>query len=461
MSFLREEQTQEQNLFEQMLDQTTPQKRSASATFFAGFLKKGTIVDIRNDTAIIDAGLKAEGRVLLADLKKFEPDREFKIGDEVDVYVDRLGDDGDIQFSAEKAAREKVWMRLEQAMTDNTTIDGTIFSHVKAGYAVNIDSVVAFLPKSQADSRPWTDAQKFMNTPMKFKVMKMDRNRNNVVVSSRAVLEEERAGARQRFVADLQEEQVVEGVVKNITDYGAFIDLGGVDGLLHVIDISWKRVNHPSDVLKVGETIKVKVIRFNKETGRISLGMKQLEPDPWEQIKDKVKIDDVLEGEVTNITDYGAFVEIFPGIEGLVYVTEVSWTQKNVHPINFLKQNQIIKVKVMDIDLEKRRISLSYKRCQLNPWQKFLEDHPIGSVLEGTIRNITEFGLFVNVAEGLDGMVHLHDLTWDDSAADAEIKRYQKGDAVKVIVLDVSPEKERINLGIKQLTPDPKAETSA
>lgn len=458
MSFAREEQTQEQNLFEQMLDQTTPQKRSGSATFFAGFLKKGTIVDIRNDTAIIDAGLKAEGRVLLADLKKFEgTDREFKVGDEVDVYVDRLGDDGDIQFSAEKASREKVWMRLEQAMTDNTTIDGTIFSHVKAGYAVNIDSVVAFLPKSQADSRPWTDAQKFMNVPMKFKVMKMDRNRNNVVVSSRAVLEEERAGARQRFVADLQEEQIVEGVVKNITDYGAFIDLGGVDGLLHVIDISWKRVNHPSDVLKVGETIKVKVIRFNKETGRISLGMKQLESDPWEQIKDKVKIDDILEGEVTNITDYGAFVEIFPGIEGLVYVTEVSWTQKNVHPINFLKQNQMIKVKVMDIDLEKRRISLSYKRCQSNPWQQFLEEHPIGSVLDGTIRNITEFGLFVNVSEGLDGMVHLHDLTWDGSA-DAEIKRYQKGDSVKVIVLDVSPEKERINLGIKQLTPNPNAE---
>ena len=284
----------------------------------------------------------------------------------------------------------------------------------------------------------------------------MDRNRNNVVVSSRAVLEEERAGARQRFVADLQEEQIVEGVVKNITDYGAFIDLGGVDGLLHVIDISWKRVNHPSDVLKVGETIKVKVIRFNKETGRISLGMKQLEADPWEQIKDKVKIDDILEGEVTNITDYGAFVEIFPGIEGLVYVTEVSWTQKNVHPINFLKQNQMIKVKVMDIDLEKRRISLSFKRCQLNPWQKFLEEHPISSVLDGTIRNITEFGLFVNVSEGLDGMVHLHDLTWDNNA-DAEIKRYQKGDAVKVIVLDVSPEKERINLGIKQLTPNPNA----
>ena len=454
MSFLREEQTQEQNLFEQMLDQTTPQKTSASATFFAGFLKKGTIVDIRNDTAIIDAGLKAEGRVLLADLKKFEGDREFKVGDEIDVYVDRLGDDGDIQFSAEKASREKVWMRLEQAMTDNTTIDGTIFSHVKAGYAVNIDGVVAFLPKSQADSRPWTDAQKFMNTPMKFKVMKMDRNRNNVVVSSRAVLEEERAGARQRFVADLQEEQVVEGVVKNITDYGAFIDLGGVDGLLHVIDISWKRVNHPSDVLKVGETIKVKVIRFNKETGRISLGMKQLESDPWEQIKDRVKIDDILEGEVTNITDYGAFVEIFPGIEGLVYVTEVSWTQKNVHPINFLKQNQMIKVKVMDIDLEKRRISLSYKRCQSNPWQKFLEEHPVGNVLDGTIRNITEFGLFVNVSEGLDGMVHLHDLTWDENP-DVEIKRYQKGDAIKVIVLDVNPEKERINLGVKQLSPNP------
>ncbi len=450
MSFLREEKTQEQNLFEQMLDQVSPKPvTSSSATFFGGFLKKGVIVGIRNDTAIVDAGLKAEGRILLADLKKFEPNREFKVGDEIDVYVDRLGDDGDIVFSAEKAAREKVWMRLEQAMTDNTTIEGTIFAHVKAGFAVNIDGVLAFLPKSQADSRPWPDAQKFMNATMKFKVMKMDRNRNNVVVSSRAVLEEERAGARQRFVEDLKEDQVVEGVVKNITDYGAFVDLGGVDGLLHVIDISWKRVNHPGDVLKVGDTVKVKVIRFNKETGRISLGMKQLEEDPWEQIKDKVQIGDVLEGEVTNITDYGAFVEIFPGIEGLVYVTEVSWTQKNAHPINFLKQNQVIKVKVMDIDLEKRRISLSYKRCQPNPWQKFLEEHPIDSVIEGVIRNITEFGLFVSVADGLDGMVHLHDIT--EGNPDNEIKRYQKGDAIKVIVLDVNPEKERINLGIKQL----------
>ena len=445
-----EEQQRNQELFETLLEGSTPETQT-NTTVFNGFLKKGVIVDIRNDTAIVDAGLKAEGRILLADLKKFENKEDFSIGEEIDVFVDKLGDDGDIVFSAEKSARERVWMRLEQAMLDNSTINGSVFSHVKAGYAVNIDGVVAFLPKSQVDTRPWADAQKFIGQELSFKVMKMDRNRNNVVVSSRAVIEEERAEARIKFVADLEENQVVDGVVKNITDYGAFVDLGGVDGLLHVIDISWKRVNHPSDVLKIGDTIKVKVIRFNKETGRISLGMKQLQEDPWEQIKEKVKIGDVLEGEVTNITDYGAFVEIFPGIEGLVYVTEVSWTQKNAHPINFLKQNQRINVQVMDIDLEKRRISLSYKRCQPNPWQNFLDKHPIESIIDGTVRNITEFGLFVTVGDNLDGMVHLQDLSWD-SSGDEEIKKYKKDQTIQVKVLDVNPEKERINLGVKQLT---------
>lgn len=436
--------------FEELL-QSIPEGKN-----FEGFLTKGTIVRIENDMAVIDAGLKAEGRLPLADLIKFEERPDLKVGDDVAIYVDKLEDyHGDIVFSAEKAFREKVWLDIGEAVKNNTTIKGTIFSYVKAGFAVNIKGIVGFLPKSQFDVRPIKDIDAIMNTEEEFKVIKLDRARNNVVLSRRMVLEESRAGAREKFVQDLEENQVVEGVIKNVTDYGAFVDLGGVDGLLHVIDISWKRINHPSDVLKVGDTVKVKVIRFNRETGRISLGMKQLESDPWSEIKDQIKVGDVIEGEVTNLTDYGAFVEIEQGIEGLIYVTEISWVKKNAHPAEFLKQGQKIKVMVMDVDTEKRRVSLSYKRCQPNPWQAYLDQNPPGSVVEGTIRNITEFGIFVGLTNELDGMVHLNDVSWDNVEAEAAIKAMEKGQKIKVQILEISPDRERISLGIKQLTKAP------
>lgn len=427
---------------------------------FEGFLTKGLVVAIDDDQAVVDAGLKAEGRVSLADLRKYDK-RELRVGDEIDVYVERLENDyGDVVLSIEKAYREKVWMKLDRALKENGSVTGVIYSFVKAGFAVNIDGIVGFLPKSQLDVRPVKDVHELMNKNLEFKIIKVDRSRNNVVLSRREYLEEERSGARIKFVSELHENQVVEGVVKNITDYGVFVDLGGVDGLLHVIDISWKRINHPSEVLKVGDVIKVKVIRFNKETGRISLGMKQLEQDPWTEIKDSIKIGDELVGEITNLTDYGAFVQIEAGIEGLIYVTEISWVKKNAHPAEFLKQNQKVKVKVMDVDLEKRRVSLSYKRCMPNPWQAYLEEHPTNSVVEGVVKNITEFGIFITLTPELDGMVNLDDIAWDVKEADTSLEKYQKGQTIQVMILDVSPDKERISLGLKQLHPKSKSETA-
>lgn len=436
--------------FEELLNNAP---HSNAGKKFEGFLTKGRIVAIDEDQVVIDAGLKAEGRIALADVRKIEKRDDIKVGDEIDVFVERLENDmGDVVLSIEKANREKVWMRLETALKDGTNVIGVIYSYVKAGFAVNIDGIIGFLPKSQLDVRPVRDINELLNIPLDFKIIKVDRARNNVVVSRRAQMEEERAGSRIKFVDELQENQIVEGMVKNITDYGVFVDLGGVDGLLHVIDISWKRINHPSDVLKVGDVIKVKVIRFNKETGRISLGMKQLEQDPWMEIKDSIKIGDELTGEVTNLTDYGAFVQLEPGIEGLIYVTEISWTRKNVHPAEFLKQNQKVTVKVMDVDLEKRRVSLSYKRCMSNPWQAYLEAHPTGSVVEGVVKNITEFGIFITLSPELDGMVNLDDVTWETKGVEKAIESYQKGQKINVMILDVSPEKERISLGLKQLT---------
>ena len=451
--------------FEDLLNSIPQSKRGKT---FEGFLTKGHVVAIEDDQAVIDAGLKAEGRVSLSDLKKYEK-RDIHVGDDVDVFVEKLENEyGDVVLSVEKANREKVWVKLDKALKENGEVTGVIYSFVKAGFAVNIDGIIGFLPKSQLDVRPIKDFNEVMNMPLQFKIIKVDRGRNNVVVSRRAFLEEARSDARSKFVDELQENQIVEGVVKNITDYGVFVDLGGVDGLLHVIDISWKRINHPSEVLKVGDVIKVKVIRFNKETGRISLGMKQLEQDPWMEIKDSIKVGDILEGEITNLTDYGAFVQLEPGIEGLIYVTEISWTRKNVHPAEFLKQNQKVKVKVMDVDLEKRRVSLSYKRCLSNPWQAYLEAHPAGSVVDGTVKNITEFGIFITLTPELDGMVNLDDISWSAQETDAALEKYQKGQKIQVMILDVSPEKERISLGLKQLTqkesmqkPEPKAETAA
>jgi len=426
-----------------------------------GTVLRGTVVAIDGEEAIVDVGLKSEGRI---PLKEFAPPGqtpEVKVGDVVEVYVERYENrSGEIVLSREKARREESWNRLERAFQEGTKVEGHIFGRVKGGFAVDLGGAVAFLPGSQVDIRPVRDVGHLLNKPEPFMILKMDRRRGNIVVSRRAVLEESRAEQRNELLANLKEGQILEGVVKNITDYGAFVDLGGLDGLLHVTDISWRRVNHPADVLQVGQTVKVQVIRFNRETQRISLGMKQLEADPWEGIELKYPVNTKFKGRVTNITDYGAFVELEPGVEGLVHVSEMSWTKKNVHPGKIVSTSQEVEVMVLEVDPEKRRISLGLKQCQPNPWQKFLEDHPLGSVVEGEIKNITEFGLFIGLENDIDGMVHLSDLSWDQPGEEA-IKAYKKGDVVKAVVLDVDVEKERVALGIKQLTGDPFKEAIA
>ncbi len=422
---------------------------------FEGRVVKGRVVSIDNDAVTVDVGLKSEGRV---PLKEFGvPGQPVKLtpGDAVEVYVERYEDkDGLVILSREKARREEAWNHLETAFKKSERITGTIFGRVKGGFIVDLAGAVAFLPGSQVDIRPVRDVTPLMHTPQPFQILKMDRSRNNIVVSRRAVLEETRAEARSELIASLKEGQVLEGVVKNITDYGAFVDLGGVDGLLHVTDISWRRINHPSEALQIGETVKVRVIRFNPETQRISLGMKQLEADPWEGVALKYPVGTRFVGRVTNITDYGAFIELEPGVEGLVHVSEMSWTKKNVHPGKIVSTSQEVEVIVLDVDKDKRRISLGLKQCMANPWQDFLEKHPVGSVIEGEIRNITEFGLFIGLNGDIDGMVHLSDLSWSETGEEA-IANFKKGDMVTAKVLDIDVEKERISLGIKQLVGDP------
>ncbi len=426
-----------------------------------GTVVRGTVVAIDGEEALVDVGLKSEGRI---PLKEFAPPGqtpEVKVGDVVEVYVERYENrSGEIVLSREKARREESWNRLERAFNEGGKVEGHIFGRVKGGFAVDLGGAVAFLPGSQVDIRPVRDIGHLLNKPEPFLILKMDRRRGNIVVSRRAVLEESRAEQRNELLASLKEGQILEGVVKNITDYGAFVDLGGLDGLLHVTDISWRRVNHPADVLQVGQTVKVQVIRFNRETQRISLGMKQLEADPWEGIELKYPVNTKFKGRVTNITDYGAFVELEPGVEGLVHVSEMSWTKKNVHPGKIVSTSQEVEVMVLEVDPEKRRISLGLKQCLPNPWEKFLELHPLGSVVEGEIKNITEFGLFIGLENDIDGMVHLSDLSWDQPGEEA-VKAYKKGDVVKAVVLDVDVEKERVSLGIKQLTGDPFKEAIA
>jgi small subunit ribosomal protein S1 len=427
---------------------------SGSATF-EGRVVKGTVVAIENDMVIVDVGLKSEGRVPLKEF--FSPGQDVGLapGDAVEVFVERFEDkDGAVMLSREKARREEAWNHLERAFKNNERISGTIFGRVKGGFIVDLSGAVAFLPGSQVDIRPVRDITPLMNTPQPFQILKMDRGRNNIVVSRRAVLEETRAEARSELIANLREGQVLEGVVKNITDYGAFVDLGGVDGLLHVTDISWKRINHPTEALQIGETVKVQVIRFNPETQRISLGMKQLEADPWEGVDLKYPIGARFTGRVTNITDYGAFIELEPGVEGLVHVSEMSWTKKNVHPGKIVSTSQEVEVVVLDVDRDKRRISLGLKQCLPNPWDDFLEKFPIGAVVEGEVKNITEFGLFIGLLGDIDGMIHLSDLSWEQPGEQAMLD-YKRGDQVRAKVLDVDVEKERISLGVKQLIDDP------
>ncbi len=437
-------------IFADLLEQSM-----AGADGFEGRVVTGTVLALDSDAALIDVGLKSEGRISLKEFSAPGLPHELKVGDKVEVFVERFEDrDGVVRLSREKARREEAWTDLEGSFKAGTRVNGVIFGRVKGGFIVDLSGAVAFLPGSQVDIRPVRDITPLMGTPQPFQILKMDAQRNNIVVSRRAVLEETRSEARSELISNLTEGQVLDGVVKNITDYGAFVDLGGVDGLLHVTDIAWKRINHPTEALQVGETVKVQVIRFNAETQRISLGMKQLEADPWDGVTAKYPSGTKFVGRVTNITDYGAFVELEPGVEGLVHVSEMSWTKKNVHPGKIVSTSQEVEVMVLDTDPEKRRISLGLKQCLNNPWESFVEMYPKDTEVEGEIKNITEFGLFIGLNGDIDGMAHLSDLSWEKTGEEA-LADYKKGDIVKAKVLDIDIDKERISLGIKQLSEDP------
>ena len=436
-------------LLEQSFDGSAPQE---------GSVVKGHVVAIEKDVAVIDVGLKTEGRVPLKEFTGPGREAELNVGDEVEVYLERVENAmGEAVLSRDKARREESWTRLEKSFENNEKVQGVIFNQVKGGFTVDLDGAVAFLPRSQVDIRPLRDVGPLMHTPQPFQILKMDRRRGNIVVSRRAVLEETRAEQRSELVQNLHEGQIIEGVVKNITDYGAFVDLGGIDGLLHVTDIAWRRVNHPSEVLSVGQTVRVQIIKVNPETQRISLGMKQLLADPWEGVEAKYPVGAKFKGRVTNITDYGAFVELEPGIEGLIHVSEMSWTKKNVHPGKIVSTSQEVEVMVLEVDPVKRRISLGLKQALPNPWEVFAERHPPGTVVEGEVKNKTEFGLFIGLEGDIDGMVHLSDLDWHRPGEEV-MEEYQKGTVVRAVVLDVDVEKERISLGVKQLQGDPFAE---
>lgn len=427
---------------------------------FEGTVVKGTVLSVENEFAIVDIGLKAEGRVPLKEFGRAEGDA-VQIGDTVEVFVDRIENaNGEAILSREKARREEAWEQLEKACEADERVDGVIFGRVKGGFTVDLNGAVAFLPGSQVDVRPIRDVTPLMNISQPFQILKMDRKRGNIVVSRRAVLEEKRAEQRAELMSNLVEGNVVEGVVKNITDYGAFVDLGGVDGLLHVTDMSWRRINDPKEVLTVGETIKVQIIRINPETHRISLGMKQLESDPWEGVEAKYPVGSKFTGRVTNITDYGAFIEMENGVEGLVHVSEMSWVKKNIHPNKIVSPSEEVEVMILEVDQDKRRISLGLKQCVENPWLAFSDKYPVGTEIEGEIKNITEFGLFIGLDQDVDGMVHMSDLDWEKSGEEA-LAEYKKGDVVKAVVLDIDGEKERISLGIKQLSGDPFASAAS
>ena len=439
-------------LLEESLSAVAPQE---------GSVVKGMVISIEKDIAVIDVGLKVEGRVPLQEFSGGDDTGDISVGDTVEVYLERIENAlGEAVLSRDKARREESWIRLDAAFGRNEHVTGQIYNTVKGGYTVDLGGAIAFLPRSQVDIRPIRDIAPLMRTPQPFQILKMDRRRGNIVVSRRVVLEETRAEQRSELVQNLAEGQVLEGVVKNITDYGAFVDLGGIDGLLHVTDIAWRRINNPREVFSVGDTLKVKVIRVNQETQRVSLGMKQLEPDPWNDIAAKFPVGQKFSGRVTNITEYGAFVELMPGIEGLIHVSEMSWTKKNVHPGKIVATSQEVDVMILEVDPVKRRVSLGLKQALQNPWKSFAEQHPVGSVVEGEVKNKTEFGLFIGLDGYVDGMVHLSDLDWTRQGEDV-IDSFPKGSMVKAVVLDVDLEKERVSLGIKQLTEDPLAATGS
>jgi small subunit ribosomal protein S1 len=443
----------EMESFAQLLEETM------GATNIVGKVVKGTIIATDDNFVLVDVGLKSEGRIPLSEFHTVAQQNPIKVGDIVDVYVEKMEDrDGLIVLSREKAKREAAWKELEVAWQKAERVTGVIFGRVKGGFTVDLKGAVAFLPGSQLDIRPIKDVNALFDIEQPFQILKMDALRGNIVVSRRAILEESRTEARTELLAKISKGQILEGVVKNITGYGAFVDLGGADGLLHVTDISWERITHPSEVLHVGQTVQVVVIDYNDETKRISLGMKQLEKDPWKEVEGRYAYGNKLTGRITKITDYGAFVAIEPGIEGLIHVTEMSWTKKNLPPIKLVSTSQEVEVMVLEVDAAKRRIALGLKQCMENPWQKVAKEHPVGTVFDGKIRNITEFGLFVAITDDLDGMVHMSDISWSDSGEES-IKGFSKDQVIKVKVLEVDPEKERIALGIKQLADDPYAST--
>ena len=414
-----------------------------------GYVTKGTIVDIKKDFVIVNVGSKSEGHI---DIREFRND-EIKVGDIVDVYVERYeGRDGLLIASREKARKEEIWKEIEKQVAENKIVTGQITDRVRGGFTVDLDGIPAFMPSSQLDINPVKDVNALMNKPMEFKIIKMDKLRSNLIVSHRAILEGDRAEKRDEIIKNIKIGDTMEGIIKNITDYGVFIDLGGVDGLLHITDISWKRVSNPNELFTVGQKITTKVINFDKETGRVSLGMKQLENDPWENIE-KFEVGKIYKGKVTNLTDYGAFIDLDDGIEGLVHVSEISWTKKNVHPSKVISVNQEVDVMVLEIDREKRRISLGLKQCTPNPWKDFADTHKVGDVIKGEIKNITEFGIFVSLGNDLDGMVHLSDIDWDKNPEEA-VKDYSKGMTIDTKILEIDADKERISLGIKQLKED-------
>ena len=420
-----------------------------------GTVVKGEVVAIENDMVIVDVGMKTEGAIPLREFGTPGVPAIIKIGDEVEVFLERLENrNGRTVLSREKALREESWNVLERALEEIKNVDGIICGKVKGGFTVDINGVIAFLPGSQVDIRPVKDITPLMGVSQPFQILKMDRRQGNIVVSRRAILEESRVEARNELLSSISEGQILDGIVKNLTDYGAFIDLGSVDGLLHVTDISWNRITHPSEKLNLGQTVKVQVIKYNPETKRISLGMKQLESNPWDGIDTRYAKDQVFKGRVTNITDYGAFVELEPGIEGLVHVSEISWTKTNVHPRKLLSTSQEVSFVVLDIDTAKHRISLGMKQCEDNPWARFSAANPVGTILEGEVKNIVDFGMFVGIGEEIDGLVHVSDVSWSDDSPEV-LKAYKKDDKIKVIVLSVDPDKSRISLGIKQLSANP------
>jgi small subunit ribosomal protein S1 len=423
-----------------------------------GSIVKGVIVSIDKDLVLVDAGLKSESAIPADQFKNAAGELEVNVGDEVDVALDSIEDGfGETILSREKAKRFEAWVRLEKACEEQEIVKGLISGKVKGGFTVEVEGIRAFLPGSLVDVRPIRDTTHLEGKELEFKVIKLDQKRNNVVVSRRAVIETENSAEREELLAALEEGAEVKGIVKNLTDYGAFVDLGGLDGLLHITDMAWKRVKHPSEIVNVGDEIDVKVLKFDKEKNRVSLGLKQLGSDPWGEIATRYPEGSKLSGRVTNLTDYGCFVEIEDGIEGLVHVSEMDWTNKNIHPSKVVNLGDSVEVMVLEIDEERRRISLGLKQCKANPWEEFAKNHNKGDRVSGNIKSITDFGIFIGLEGNIDGLVHLSDISWNVAGEEA-VRTYKKGDEISAVVLQVDPERERISLGVKQMDSDPFSE---